>query len=218
MDRSRLGVVIPAFNEAGSIGAVVAQVRPHGIPIVVDDGSTDQTGHIAAAEQAVVIRHETNRGYDEALNSGLEHASEIGCEFVVTMDADGQHNPSLLTDFVLAFSNGADVVIGTRDKYQRLAEWVFAWVAGVAWGIKDPLCGMKGYRMSIYNALGHFDSYGSIGTELAIFAARRGCNMAQFAVQTRERAGAPRFGRRFSANWRIFRALLLSLRVRHRRW
>jgi hypothetical protein len=65
--------------------------------------------------------------------------------------------------------------------------------------------------MSVYQALGHFDSYRSIGTELALFAARRGYRLAQVAVKTRDRADAPRFGRLLSANLRILRALALGM-------
>lgn len=211
MDRSGLGIVIPALNEAASIGPVVAQAARFGLPIVVDDGSSDDTGAIAANAGAQVVRHDRNRGYDRALDSGFARAASLGCETIVTMDADGQHNPELLQQFIGALDRGADVVIGVRDRRQRFAEHVFAWLGKRLWGIEDPLCGMKGYRTRLYSELGHFDAYGSIGTELSIYAARRGYAIVQLPVKTRDRVGAPRFGRRLSANWKIFRALVLAL-------
>ena len=102
------------------------------------------------------------------------------------------------------------VVVGVRDRFQRVAERMFSWVARARWSLRDPLCGMKGYRVEVYRALGHFDSYGSIGTELAIFAAARGYRIVEIPVRTRERVGVPRFGRLLLGNWRILRALLLS--------
>jgi hypothetical protein len=75
---------------------------------------------------------------------------------------------------------------------------------------------MKGYRLDVYRRLGHFDSYGSIGTELAIFAARASCQIVQVPLTTADREGAPRFGRRLRANWLIFRALFMAL-LRKRR-
>lgn len=200
-------IVIPALNEAGTIAAVVINSLRYGMPIVVDDGSSDKTGELAETAGATVVRHEVNRGYDQALNSGFARADELGCEYVVTMDADGQHDPAILAPFIQALDEGADVVVGIRDRHQRLAEHIFAWVGFAKWGIHDPLCGMKAYRINIYKELGHFDSNGSIGTELAIYAARSGRKITQLPVKTRERADAPRFGRRFSANLQLLRAL-----------
>jgi hypothetical protein len=70
---------------------------------------------------------------------------------------------------------------------------------------------MKGYRTSVYRELGYFDSYGSIGTELALYAARRRKSIAQVPVITRPRADAPRFGSNLTANLRILRACAREL-------
>lgn len=211
MERYRIGIVIPAFNEATTIASIVAGASEYGTPIVVDDGSSDETGPLAKAAGAAVVRHEANRGYDQALNSGFVRAEELGCEYVITMDADGQHDPGILKAFIRALDEGADVVTGIRDRRQRFAEHVFSWVASAKWGVRDPLCGMKGYRIKTYKELGHFDSYDSIGSELTLYAAKRGKNVVQLNVKTRERVDAPRFGRRFSANMRILRALWIGI-------
>ena len=207
MERHRLGIVIPALNEANTIGSVVTSAARYGVAIVVDDGSFDGTGAIAEAAGAVVVRHDGNRGYDQALNSGFARAAAAGCGWVITMDADGQHDPTVLQAFIEALESGADVVAGARDRRQRLGEHIFAWVAAIKWGIQDPLCGMKGYRIEVYNELGHFDSYDSIGTELAIYAAKTRKRILEVPVRTRDRVDVPRFGRRYSANVRILRAL-----------
>lgn len=213
MERYRIGIVIPALNEAKTIESVVTRASRYGMPIVVDDGSGDETGQLAAAAGARVVRHDANRGYDHALNSGFDCASALGCDYVVTMDADGQHDPSILQSIIRALEGGADVVVGIRSRRQRLAEHLFAWIASVRWGLRDPLCGMKGYRVSLYRDLGHFDSYNSIGTELALFAAKKRRRIVQVPVKTRERIDSPRFGSRLTANIRILRALWLCIRT-----
>ena len=212
MERSRVAIVVPALNESRTIGAVVTGALRSGTPIVVDDGSTDDTGDRARAAGATVVRHDANRGYDGALNSGFARAAEIGCEYVITLDADGQHDPSIIDRFIAALDGGADVAVGIRHRRQRIGESLFAMIARVRWGLRDPLCGMKAYRVDVYRELGHFDSYGSIGTELALFAAKRGKRIVQIPLTTRDRADAPRFGRRFSANMRILRAMILGMR------
>lgn len=207
MDRCRLAIIIPAYNESATIASVVHAVIAYGVPIVVDDGSTDQTAFLARETGACVVSHENNAGYDAALNSGFVYAHTMGYDFVLTMDADGQHNPRLLPAFIKTLDEGAEVVIGVRDRQQRIAEHLFASVSRLLWGIRDPLCGMKAYRIELYRSLGHFDAYGSIGTELAIYAARQHKNIVQIPVLTRDRLDAPRFGRKLDANLKILKAL-----------
>lgn len=217
MDRSRIAIVIPALNESASIGPVVAAAKNYGVPIVVDDASTDATAELALRSGAIVVTHLANRGYDGALNSGFSKAAEIGFEVIVTVDADGQHDPSLIQRFVDALNAGADVVIGVRSRRQRLAEHAFAWYTKLRYGIDDPLCGMKAYRTTIFTSLGHFDSFGSIGTELAVFAARTGRPISQLPFKVREREGSSRFGRALSGNLKILRAMALTIWHRHDR-
>ena len=207
MERSSLGIVIPAFNEARTIAKVVSLCNVYGRSIVVDDGSSDATGDKAAAAGAAVVRHGVNRGYDAALESGFQQAAKLGCKYVITIDADGQHDPTLLAKFCSLLDAGADIVIGNRNKRPRLAELCFALLTQFLYGLKDPLCGLKGYRMSIYEKLGHFNSYNSIGTELALFAVSNGYRLEQVPIVVRNRVDKPRFGHSLSANCKILLAM-----------
>ena len=210
MDRFRTAIIIPALNESATIVGIVEAAAKYGVVIVVDDGSTDDTGSLAHLAGGVVVTHDHNRGYDAALSSGFEKASEIGSDLIITLDADGQHEPSFVQKFIDRINAGADVVLGVRSARQRLAEHIFADYTRIRYGIHDPLCGMKAYRMNIYNALGHFDSYGSIGTELMLFAAKSNYRVDEVPFEVRERSGSSRFGMIFSGNYKIFRAMLFS--------
>jgi len=211
MDRSRVGIVIPALNESATILDVVEMAGKYGVPIVVDDGSTDDTAELAKKAGAVVVSHERNRGYDAALNTGFKKAAGLGSEMIITVDADGQHDPSLIQKFINRIDIGIDVVVGIRSRRQRFAEHLFAWYTRLRFGIKDPLCGMKAYRAEVYEMLGHFDSYGSIGTELMIFAAKKDCRLGQIPFSVRERKGQTRFGQILVGNYKIIRAMALSI-------
>lgn len=210
MDRPRIAIVIPALNESATIANIVETVKRYGMPIVVDDGSTDNTADLVILAGGILVSHECNLGYDAALNSGFRKASEIACEVVITLDADGQHDPSLINKFIERIDAGAEVVVGIRSARQRLAEHVFAFYTRIRFGIHDPLCGIKAYKISVYRKLGHFDTYGSIGTELMIFAAKNECRIDQIPFEVRDRLGESRFGRVLSGNYKIFRALTLS--------
>lgn len=210
MGRSYVGIVIPALNESKTIRTIVESARVYGVPIVVDDGSTDNTSEVSLQAGAVVVVHEKNQGYDAALNSGFLQASALGVEIIITIDADGQHDPTLIQRFVDGINAGADLVVGVRSRKQRVTEHLFAWYTKLRFGLRDPLCGMKAYRTHVYLALGHFDSYRSIGTELTIFGARNGYRVAQIEFEVRERSGKSRFGQMLAGNYKIVRAMVLS--------
>lgn len=210
----KIGIVIPAFNEEKTIKKVILSAIKYGIPIVVDDGSSDDTCEVARKNGATVVKHKTNQGYDNALNSGFSKARDLDCSYIITLDADGQHDPNILESYINAIDSGADIVLGIRDRTQRISEKIFAIIAKAKFGIEDPLCGMKAYRIEVYNELGHFDSYNSIGTELAIFAARTKKNIVQIHFTTRDRVDRPRFGKIVSANFRILRAMWISLFIK----
>lgn len=211
MERSQIGIVIPALNESATIENVVKTASTYGLPIVVDDGSVDNTSDIALDAGAVVVRHSRNSGYDSALNTGFIKAAELGVEIIITMDSDGQHDPALIQIFTDMIDSGGDVVVGIRKSKPRFSEHLFALYTNIRFGIKDPLCGMKAYRKSVYESLGHFDSYGSIGTELMIHAAKNNFRIRQTTIEIRERHGQSRFGQVLSANYKIMNALLFSM-------
>jgi glycosyltransferase involved in cell wall biosynthesis len=206
-----VAAVIPAFNEAATIARVINAVAQYARPIVICDGSSDGTAQIARASGAEVVVHVKNLGYDRALESGLFRAIELEFKFAITMDADGQHDPAILEQFKAELLNGADLVLGVRDRHQRIAESLFAVIGHLLWKISDPLCGVKGYRLSLLKRAGRFDTYTSIGTEFTLRAARAGCKLTQVPICTFERIGYSRFGSGFNANWRIIRAMGLGI-------
>jgi glycosyltransferase involved in cell wall biosynthesis len=213
VERSRIAIIVPALNEAATIGAVLARIMPYGMPVVVDDGSKDGTGALARAAGAYVVTHEKNLGYDGALNSGFAHAARLGCDYLITLDADGQHDPEQLHGLIGYLDEGYELVLGVRDRFQRVSERLFAFWAARLWQVSDPLCGMKGYTTALYLNAGQFDRLHSIGSELAIRSRVAGAKTKEMAILTRDRADAPRFGRYLTANYKILRALVSVLLV-----
>lgn len=204
----RVTTVIPAHNEAATIAGVVRSCMAHARVIVVDDGSSDITGDLAREAGAEVVRNHPGRGYDGALQSGFVRALELGFEAVITLDADGQHDPDLLPAFVEPLGSGrADLVLGVRPRPARFGEWLFCQWGRLSFNAPDLLCGMKGYRMQLFEEHGRFDGCRSVGTELAVWALRAGRSFALVPVPIRPRLDAPRFGNRLRANWRLLTAL-----------
>jgi len=116
----KIAILVPAYNEAENIGVVLDQMPAEvcGVRtevLVVDDGSRDGTGDVAAEHGALVARHVTNRGGGAALRTGYRLMVESGAEIVVTLDADGQHLPSEMPRLVEPVLSGeVDVAHGSR--------------------------------------------------------------------------------------------------------
>ncbi len=108
-------VIIPAYNEAKTIGSVIDAVRAHTSHIVViNDGSSDDTARIARAKGCQVKSHVINRGLGAALRTGFAHALQTEAQYVVTLDADGQHDPDDIPRLTEFLQQGHDAVIGSR--------------------------------------------------------------------------------------------------------
>ncbi|MEQ8247510.1 MAG: glycosyltransferase family 2 protein [Alphaproteobacteria bacterium] len=209
-----VAIVIPAFNEAGSIGQVVVGVKSLGHVIVVDDASSDATADVAESVGAHVVRHETNKGYSGALNSGFRTARDLSADVCVTFDADGQHRAEDLRSILdLMGRDDVALVIGARPSQARISERVFSAYARQRYGIPDILCGLKAYRMDLFDARGYFDMIDSIGTELALSSIAHGARWTSFPIAVEIRADQPRMGNALRANWLIFRALFRVIRA-----
>ena len=112
--------LIPAYQEGPRIAAVVERTRPFLPVVVVDDGSTDDTATRAEAAGAFVLRQVPNAGKGAALRAGFRHALSTDARAVITLDADGQHDPAEIPRFLAAFEAGAsadtpELVIGRRN-------------------------------------------------------------------------------------------------------
>ena len=181
---------------------------------MVDDHSSDATGDLAKAAGADVVRNTVNMGYDGALNEGFKRANKQGAEIIVTFDADGQHEPSILPDFISPIRNGdVDLVLGQRQKSARISEMLFNAYTRSRFGIGDILCGLKAYNMNLYCHHGRFDGHRSIGTELALASAKRGVPLKSVKVPIYNREDAPRMGTALRANANILRALIIALKA-----
>lgn len=152
----KLALVIPAYNEAGTIAALAGEALVH-CPwvIVVDDGSTDGTAATLAGMPITVLRNEANMGKGASLARGLTQALSQGADAVITMDADGQHRPGDLPRFIAALGGHSGcLILGARRGNSpnaprlrvfanRFADFWISWAAGRP--IRDTQSGFRLY-------------------------------------------------------------------------
>lgn len=207
MDTSRHGpvlVIMPAFNEAESVGNSVREVlaieRNYHV-LVVNDGSHDDTAEIAANAGATVLNLPFNLGVGGAMRAGFKYAQRCGYRRVIQVDADGQHDPKNIEE-VLAGLDHADISIGARFadrgdyKVSGLRKWAMQFLAMVI----SSLAGTKltdvtsGFRAAndraIRQYLDHYPAeYLGDTIDSLVVAIRSGCRVTQVPVEMRPRQG-----------------------------
>jgi glycosyltransferase involved in cell wall biosynthesis len=216
-DPATVSVVIPAMNEEHAIGEVVSGLQRvaawHEI-LVVDDGSSDATGARAMAAGARVVRHPYNKGNGAAVKTGIRSA---GGEFVLIIDADGQHQPA---DAVrLAAHLGVfDLVIGARDAATQattarrggnaLLNWLASYLTGRQ--IPDLTSGFRAARTACLREFLHLLPNGfSTPTTTTLAFIKAGYNVAFEPIAARQRAGASKI--RFARDGARFFLILLKI-------
>lgn len=197
-DAKTLAVLIPAFNAEYALPELSKRLH-NAIGnvqiVIVDDGSRDRTYEVAASIGAVVLVHQKNRGKGAALQTGfnyLNKQSEV--VFILTIDADLQHQPEDVRKFLLAQQEtNADIIIGWRERigtrmpmHRRLSNTITSMLVGMRTGIKirDSQCGFRLIRRSVVEHV-RLESTGyEAETEFLIKAARRGFKIEFVPVQT----------------------------------
>jgi glycosyltransferase involved in cell wall biosynthesis len=192
-DKPSIVVGVPAFNEERTIAKVVLQAQKYADRVVVcDDGSTDLTAEIAERLGADVVRHERNLGYGAAIQTLFKRAKELGADVLVTLDADGQHDPCEVPEVVKPIVDGvADVVIGSRFFGERPA-YAMAWYrrAGVKFitrlvnnsgkhGVRDAQSGFRAYNRESLEKLALFENGMGVSVEVLVKARKQGLRIVE---------------------------------------
>lgn len=157
MTTPNLLVVIPAKNEALTVGQIIKQIKdnyPFDV-VVIDDGSVDDTAKVARASGALVIPHVRSLGAWKATQTGMRFACQKHYDGVITMDADGQHLSSEIEHLLAGLCSGVDVVVGSclsrGDTMRHMAWRFFRFVSGI--NVKDITSGFRLYNAAAVRVL-----------------------------------------------------------------
>jgi glycosyltransferase involved in cell wall biosynthesis len=186
-------VGIPAFNEENTIARVVLEAQEYAdVVVVCDDGSTDLTCEIAKRLGAEVVRHERNLGYGAALKSLFERTRELNADVLVTLDADGQHDPREVPNVLGPITEGvADVVIGSRfidergtagmPVYRRLGtKLITKIVNGSAKnGVSDAQSGFRAYNRQAIERLSLVEAGMGASVEILLEASKHNLKICE---------------------------------------
>lgn len=187
---------IPVYNEADHVRRVLSEVRRHSPEIlVVNDGSTDGTASLLARERGIrQVTHPANRGYGAALISAFDYARKHNYDVLVTMDCDGQHEPSRLPVLLESLDN-ADIVSGSRylrdfrqdtpaPTERRYINRTITNEINERYGLTltDAFCGFKAYRRDALEKLRITETGWGMPLQLWVQAAKLGLRVKEIGV------------------------------------
>jgi glycosyltransferase involved in cell wall biosynthesis len=199
---SRILIAIPAYNEAGTIAAVVERVRsslPGYDLLVVNDGSGDATGLILKTLGVTVATHMCNLGYGRAVQTAIMYALDCDYDALITLDADGQHQPEQVEGLLREFEAGAgDVLIGSRYSAgrgyhgapfgRRVGMQLFSLIVKFVVGqrVYDTSSGLKVMRRTVFDPLTHWH-FVDFHAEAIVYLMRLGYRIGEYPVTVAER-------------------------------
>lgn len=193
----RLLTAIPIYNEERYIDEVLHQIVAHapGDVLVIDDGSTDRTPELLARVPGIdVVRHERNRGYGAGLKTAFGRTLEGGYDGLVTLDCDGQHEPSMI-DAIVAPLDRVDIASGSRylrvfdptqqppEARRKINQTITGWLNDcLGFHLTDAFCGFKAYRAKAIAQFDVTDDGYAMPLQIWVQAAQHGMTIEEVAV------------------------------------
>ncbi|MBR0471764.1 MAG: glycosyltransferase family 2 protein [Methanosphaera sp.] len=193
---TKVAVLLPAYNEEVAIASMILLSERYADEvIVIDDGSTDRTAEVSEIAGATVLRHKINQGKGVALKTGFAYAKDY--DIIVTIDADGQHNPSEIPLLIKPIEDDeADLVNGSRylngqdtstPKYRRVGQTVLDTATNIASGVKltDSQSGFRAFSSKCFKYF-NFDPEGfGIESDMLIEASENNLRILEVEITVR---------------------------------
>ena len=208
---SNLLVIVPAFNEQDCIGEVLSQIPNWVDVVVINDGSSDNTKEICLLHDKLVLSHEVNKGYEEALITGVGFFMSSSYTQFVVIDADGEIDVANALALLSAVSKEQPLFCGYRTAYKgRVAERIVGRITDRFFGVKDLYCGCKGFHRSIVVEHTPEQICDGIFTKFVLKKSLVS-NIVNVPIGGIARKGTSRFGSGITINLRLFGNFILSV-------
>lgn len=190
--KQEIFAVIPAYNEESNIKKVISETKKYvSNLVVVDDGSKDKTIEEARKERVIVLKHITNLGKGATLKTGCDYAVMHGAQKIIVLDADAQHEPSQIPNFLNELKD-VDVVLGYRRLNEEMpfvlkfGNWFINKTTKLLYGINlhDTQCGYRAFTADAYKKIRWKSSSYSMESEMLANMGKKSLKYKEIPIET----------------------------------
>lgn len=212
LNKNEVGILIPVYNEEKNISQVIDGFKKYGTVFIINDNSTDNTQILCKKKKVYLIKNKNRIGYDRSLRKGIKHIIKYKkkIKILITADGDGQHYSKYVKK-ILNYTSKYDLIIGSRDFYNRVSENIVNFFSKILFKIEDPLSGMKSYNLKKvkYNKA-IFDSKNDF-CGMFFFKMFELKNILCIKIKTKPENKSSSFGHGLLANFKILKSFLISV-------
>jgi glycosyltransferase involved in cell wall biosynthesis len=209
---TEISVVLAARNEANSLAELLPQIKNVVLKsvevIVVDDCSSDSTGRVAELAGARVLRNPSRLGQTASLRKGLSVANG---DVMITMDADGEHDPRDIPRLAEALrGNVRWLVVGRRETLPRISERLLSIALRPVLGVSDIICGFRAIPREILK-IAEFDRQETWGVKFLLSCSNKGVRILEVPLRKSTVRTSARIGGKFLGNMKVIRCLIIGV-------
>jgi len=212
--RYEVAIIVPCYNEKKTILKVYKRIKKYGKILIVDDHSIDGTRKILIKKKIKFLKNKKNIGYEASIINGMKHVLRNWkkVKFIITIDADdellSQSVPFLLKNLL---KNNFDIVVGSRNKLNRISEYFLKLIFNLKFDVKDPISGLKIYRTKVIKKIVNLISKNFYLVDILIISYYKNFSIGSSNILVNKRKGEPRVGNNFLVNMKIFNIIFNSI-------
>ena len=214
MRRHEVAIIVPCYNEKETIIKVYKRIKKYGKILIVDDCSIDDTQKILIKKKIKFLKNKKNIGYESSIIKGMKHVLRNWkkVKFIITIDADdelsSQSVPLLLKSLL---KNNFDIMVGSRNKLNRISEYFLKLIFNLKFDVKDPISGLKIYRTKVIKKIVNLISKNFFLVDILIISYYKNFSIGSSSIFVNKRKGKPRVGNNLLVNMKIFNIIFNSI-------
>ena len=214
MQKDKIIIVIPCFNEGNTIYKIYKSASRYGKVLVVNDCSTDNTIQILNKKKIKFLSNDENIGYEASIIKGIKYVLNNfkNTKYIATMDADGE----LIPKFIPALKKNLikeklDVIVGSRNKVNRFSEAILKFVFNFKFKINDPISGLKIYKSNVLKKIINEISNNLFLVDIMVVSHNYNFKVGSLNIKVNKRRERARVGGDFFTNIKILKIVLYSI-------
>ncbi len=213
MQKSKIGIVVPCYNEEKTITKICKKLNKIGRPVIINDCSNDKTLKNLKKTGVKFLNNKENLGYEKSIIKGFKFIVKNWkkIKIIVTIDADGELKPNSIKKLIKAKKTHTHILIGSRIKKNRISEDLLGFLFKKRFGINDPISGLKIYNIEIIKKILPSISADLFLVDVVLKATRFNFKVKDTPIYVEKRRDNSRVGNILYSNLKILKIFLYSL-------